>query len=914
MKKHMITLLLALTVVVSLIGRAIPTLATDGDITLRFHYEREDGIYEGWEMWFWDNAAVPSTHLDPPYQFEEVDGEMICTVPLNPGTMEIGYIVRLGDWEAKDIEEDQFIDITGVLSGTVDVYVKSGVKGHEIILGEDVVTGVVVTAAQYKEKNSDGNPQVIVKMSGKIEDYQVNNETFAVANADRAVTVTGVKNVNSYYYLTLAEALDPSRGYYITFNGNNYNITMPDYYSSEDFEAAYTYNGDDLGATYTAEKTTLRVWAPTAVSVNVNLYSNGDPSAQELPAEQKAMTKDVNGTWICELSGNRNGTYYTYEVTTDNNVVEACDPYARTTGVNGKRAMIIDLDAANPKGWDTDTSPFAGKNITDAMIYELHVRDLSSDASSGIKNTGKYLGLTETGTKNSGGIATGLDHMVDLGVTHVQLMPVYDYGSVDESTLDTKERFGWGYDPVNYNVPEGSYATDPYNGEVRVKEFKQMVKSLHDAGLSVVMDVVYNHVYNANSFCFNQIVPGYYTRPGSNGSGCGNDVASERAMVSKYIVDSVNYWADEYHIDGFRFDLVGLIDTNTINEIVKTVHEKHPDVIFYGEGWTLNTALTKSGYTLSTQTNSTKTPGFGYFSDTIRNLVKGSTYGSVSAGWISGASVSSGELNACFKGMPNWCATPSQSINYISCHDNNTLYDHITMVASGASEAEKISMNKLGAAFYMTAQGVPLFQAGEEILRSKPNGDGTYNENSYNASDAVNSIKWDDLNKAEYMDVYEYYKGLIAFRKAHPALRLTTSAEVEENVEVVNGLPENVVAYSIKGGVNGETAEGIFCAFNATNTATTVSLPEGAWSICINGEDAGLASLGTATGTVEIPAVSAVILVKGEADTTPIESSTSDTEKLDGNKRANPGLIIALGAVIVVAVAIVIALVIKRKQ
>ena len=923
MKKRIITLLLALVMVASLIGGAIPAFAADGDITLRLHYAREDGNYEGWEMWFWDNAAVPSTPLDPPYQFEEVDGEMICTVPLNPGTMEIGYIVRLGDWEAKDIDEDQFIDITGVLGGTVDVYVKSGVKGHEIVLGNDVVTGVVVTSAQYKEKNSDGNPQVIVKMSSKIEDYEVTNDTFTVANADGAVAVTAVKNVNSYYYLTLGEALDLSRGYNVTFEENEYTVTMPDFYSSPEFEAENTYTGNDLGATYTAEKTTLRVWAPTAVSVNVNLYANGDPAAQELPTSSEPMTKDVNGTWICELAGDMNGTYYTYEVTTDTNVVEACDPYARTTGVNGKRAMIIDLAATNPEGWDADANPNAGKNFTDAVIYELHVRDLSSDASANIKNVGKYLGIIEAGTKNSNGIATGLDHMLDLGVTHVHLLPVYDYGSVDESKLDTEKQFNWGYDPLNYNVPEGSYSTDPYNGEVRVKEFKQMVKGMHDAGLSVIMDVVYNHVYNGTNFCVNQIVPGYFTRPGANGSGCGNDVASERNMVSKYIVDSVNYWADEYHIDGFRFDLVGLIDTNTINEIVKTVQAKHPDVVFYGEGWTMNTAMTKTGYTLTTQTNSTKTPNFAFFSDTIRNLVKGNTFGGVSAGWISGASVSTGDLNACFKGMPSWCTTPSQSINYISCHDNNTLFDHITMAASGASEADKIAMNKLGVAFYMSAQGIPFFQAGEEILRSKPVEDG-FNENSYNAPDEVNSIKWDDMNKPEYMDVYEYYKGLIAFRKAHPALRLTNAADVDSSIEVINGLPANVVAYNIKGGVNGETADGIFCAFNATKSATTINLPEGEWNICVNGEDAGVASLGTASGTVEVPAISSVILVKG-GDVTPPADGGAETDTTDpttgdktddntGSTGINIGLIIPLVTVAVVAVAVVVVVILKKKQ
>ena len=916
MKKHIIPLLLALIMVASLVLGAVPALAAEDGITLRLHYHRDDGAYEGWEMWFWDNAGT--SKLDPPYPFEEIDGEMVSTINVTPGTLEVGYIVRFGNWDAKDVEEDQYIDVTGILKGTVDVYVKSGVKGHEIKLGDDVETGVVVTAARYNQKSSNGSPQVIVKMSAAL-DYEATKDTFKVSNSDGAVEITEVKAVNTYYYLTLASELDLTRGYNVTFEENDYAVSMPDFYSSKEFEEKFTYEGDDLGATYTAEKTTLRVWAPTAVQVDVNLYTNGDPEAQPDPTDSVAMTKDVNGTWVATLDGDMKGTYYTYLVTLDTAVNEACDPYARTTGVNGKRAMIVDLDATNPEGWDSDKDPHYDNRFVDAVIYELHVRDLSSDSSSGIKNTGKYLGLTETGTKNSNGISTGLDHIKDLGVTHIHLLPVYDFGSVDETTLNDPNGtyFNWGYDPMNYNVPEGSYSTDPYNGEVRVKEFKQMVKALHDNGLSVIMDVVYNHVYSSKNFCMNMIVPDYFSRPGSNGSGCGNDTASERNMVHKYIVDSVNYWADEYHIDGFRFDLVGLIDTDTINEIVKTVHEKHPNVVFYGEGWTMSTTTTKTGVTLATQTNSSKTPGFAYFSDNIRNTVKGGTYGGVSKGYISGAPANAGELNACFKGMPAWCSNPSQSINYISCHDNNTLFDHIMMVAGDSSTAEQINMNKLGAAFVMTSQGIPFFQAGEEILRSKPNGDGTYNENSYNAADSVNSIKWDDLNKAEYMAVYEYYKGLIEFRKAHASLRLDNQAAVDANVTpITTGLDANVLAYSVKG-VEGDKAEEIYVIFNPNKAETNVTLPAGDWHVCVNGEKAGNVSLATATGSVKVSPISAMVLVKGEVEEggEDVQPSTNvGTDPAPAPANNNLGLIIAISAIVVVAIAVVVAVIIKKKQ
>ena len=425
---------------------------------------------------------------------------------------------------------------------------------------------------------------------------------------------------------------------------------MPDYYGTPEFEEAYTYSGNDLGANWTKESTIFRVWAPTADTVAVNLYKSGDSAVDDL-IETIPMTPDTNGTWVVTKNGDLNGVYYTYKVTLDEKngkETEACDPYARATGVNGARAMVIDLESTNPEGWEGDKNPNADKSFNDAIIYELHIRDLGTHESSGITNAGKYLSLTEHGTTTKEGVATGVDHMKDLGITHLHILPMYDYGSVDESNLE-KGQFNWGYDPVNYNVPEGSYSTDPFNGEVRVKEVKQMVQSLHKDGISVIMDVVYNHVYDAEKFSFNKIVPDYFSRVDekgnySNGSACGNDTASERAMVKKYIVDSVLYWATEYHIDGFRFDLVGLIDTETINEVMEAVHAVRPDVVFYGEGWTLNTTLTKDGYSMTTQNNSKQVPGFAFFSDTIRDGLRGSVFNTSERGYVSSASKLEGPL------------------------------------------------------------------------------------------------------------------------------------------------------------------------------------------------------------------------------------------------------------------------------
>ena len=638
---------------------------------------------------------------------------------------------------------------------------------------------------------------------------------------------------------------------------------MTDPFSSPEFEARYTYSGNDLGASWTRERTTFRLWAPTAQKAQVRLYRSGDPDAADL-IEKVSMAPSENGTWVASVDGDLNGVYYTFAVLLGNDVAEACDPYAKTTGVNGCRAMVLDMASTDPDGWAEDRDPNAGQDFTDAFIYELHIRDLSIDRSSGIKNKGKYLGVIETGTKTRSGIPTGLDHIKALGITHLHLLPMYDYGSVDETHLD-KPQFNWGYDPINFNVPEGSYSTDPYHGEVRVRELKQMVKGLHDNGISVIMDVVYNHVYDAKDFCFNRLVPMYFSRVTngvvSNGSGCGNDTASERSMVHKYIVDSVCYWADEYHIDGFRFDLVGLIDVDTINSIVTEVHKRHPNVVFYGEGWSMKTDLTKD-VPLATQVNSPMTPGFAYFNDTLRDSLRGSTFITSALGFLTGAVGIGDQLESCFRGLPSWCHDPRQTVNYISCHDNNTLLDRITLAVPHRSFEDRVRMNKLGAVFYMTSQGIPFMQAGEEMLRSKPNARGGFVENSYKSSDRVNSIKWNLLNQQIYQDTCAYYKGLIAFRKAHPVLRLTSAYDVLSHVVPVHCPQPHVGAFHINGDVAGEPCAEMFLIFSAANTAETVKLPEGSWQVYINDTHAGTVPLQTVQGSVTVPPISAMVLVR----------------------------------------------------
>ena len=762
---------------------------------------------------------------------------------------------------------------------------------------------------------------VRVAMTGPIDPAEL-----IVTGPDGEVAIKERTDDGSNIYTLVPETeLDVTAAYSLRYRTSEKAITMPIYYSTKTFEALYTYEGDDLGANWSPEQTFFRLWAPTASAVRINLYASGDYRENDL-LEQVEMTPDVSGTWVATVQGNLNGTYYTYSVDVEGVTNEACDPYARAVGVNGQRAMVIDLDSTDPEGWENDRDPHYDNTITEAIIYELHVRDLSVDENSGITNKGKFLGLIETGTTTPEGIPTGLDHIKALGVTHIHLLPSYDYGSVDETRLEDNV-FNWGYDPVNYNVPEGSYATDPYNGEVRVKEFKQMVKGLHDNGISVIMDVVYNHVYSGEEFCFNKIVPLFFSRVSTDGqfsagSGCGNDTASERAMVKKYIVDSVKYWADEYHIDGFRWDLVGLIDTETINEVMEEVHKTHPNIIFYGEGWTMSTQVTKEGYTLTTQVNSQETPGFAFFSDTLRDAIRGGNSNNSKPGFVANSGGFAGNIADCFTASPAWCKSPTQTVNYASCHDNHTLFDRITMSTPDATFADRVKMNNLSAAIVLTSQGIPFIHAGEEMLRSKPLEDGSFDHNSYRSSDEVNNLKWADLSQEAYQLTYAYYQGLIAFRKAHPALRMTTAEEVAEKITRLGGLDFNVVGFHIAAGANGEENE-LIVVFNPNPNATTVTLPEGEWTAYINGDKAGTEALGTATGTASAEPISAMVLVKAPAVTeVPTETQGNASIGIIGGAdgptavlvSGNWGAMIAMTAAVICALVAVIVALKNRKK
>ena len=631
------------------------------------------------------------------------------------------------------------------------------------------------------------------------------------------------------------------------------------------------YTGNDLGAVYSPKMTRFKVWAPEAESVKLNLYKQGEGDNL---IDQHIMKKSANGTYVFEKQGDCNGIYYTYTVVNHGEEQEAVDPYTKAAGVNGQRGMVINLAKTNPQGFEMDgyRNP---EHITDAIIYEGSVRDFTMDESSGVFHNGKFLGLTEANTTNHFGEATALDYISGLGVTHVQILPAFDFETVDEK--NQKAQYNWGYDPDNYNVPEGSYAVSPYDGAVRIQEMKQMVLALHSRGIGVIMDVVFNHTYRRDDSNLQKIVPGYYYRSDetgyTNGSGCGNEVASDRPMVQKLIVDSLIYWAKEYHIDGFRFDLMGVLDIDTMNVIAERLKEIRPDVYLYGEGWNggpSSLAEEKRAFKASAK----KMPGIGMFNDDIRDTIKGSVFYDDHLGFVNGGThlenalrygitgaVAHPQVDYDAYGSKPWAKEPGQSINYVSCHDNYTLWDKLSVSCPEASEEKKKAMNRLCAAIVFTSQGVPFIQAGEEFLRSKPLPEKKgFAENSYNMPDAVNSIKWDNIH--EYPDMIAYYKGLMALRKAHPVFRMQSEAEMTQNLCFLSDTPENVVAYLLKGKCADDTPENILVIFNGNDEEILYNLPEGKWKILVDDKTAGADGKKIISEKADVEPLSALVLEK----------------------------------------------------
>ena len=612
---------------------------------------------------------------------------------------------------------------------------------------------------------------------------------------------------------------------------------VPKYQSYDDYPV---YEGNDLELVYSAQSSKFRVWAPTASEVKLLLYDNGSEGAAY---ETFDMKRSENGTWKKEIDRNLKGKFYTFQVRIGEKWLdETPGMWVKATGINGKRAAIIDLAETNPDGWENDTRPPL-KNFTDIVLYELHVRDFSMSPASGIKNKGKFLAFTEHGTKNQAGEMTGIDHLKELGITHVHLLPSFDFASIDESKL-FENKYNWGYDPLNYNVPEGSYSTNPADPLCRIREFKQMVQSLHKAGIRVIMDVVYNHTSAGEKSHLNLLAPGYFYRMNadstwSNASGCGNETASERPMMRKFMIESLLYWATEYHVDGFRFDLMGIHDIETMNEIRAALDKIDPSIFLYGEGWTAgNSPLAEEKRAL--KKNARQLENIAVFSDDIRDALKGSWMHAEIPGFVSGTdsleeSVKFGVVaatqhpqvdysKAIYSKEP-YANNPTQVINYVSCHDDMCLVDKLKESRPvGATDEELMRFNKLAQTIVFTAQGVPFIYAGEEVYRDKM---GIHN--TYQSPDSINRINWD--NKTKYKDVFNYYRDLIELRKEHAAFRIPTQEMVQKHLNFMDSIAPNVVAFTLNDHVNGEKWKDILVIYNGNRKPVTLDVPQAPWTV-----------------------------------------------------------------------------------
>ncbi|WP_129698155.1 type I pullulanase [Parabacteroides goldsteinii] len=652
--------------------------------------------------------------------------------------------------------------------------------------------------------------------------------------------------------------------------------TLTDHPSTErldSYDKYPSYYGSDLELVYTPEQSVFTLWAPSADRVRLNLYASGEEGD---PEEHVEMEKAGYGTWRVHIDRDLKGSFYTFQIEKNGKWLnETPGIWAKAVGINGNRAAVIDWNETNPDGWKSDRSPEL-KMYSDIILYELHHRDFSIAPDSGIENKGKFLALTETGTKTPEGEATGLDHLKELGVTHIHILPSFDFATVDETRLD-ENRYNWGYDPKNYNVPDGSYSTDPANPVVRIREFKEMVKSLHQNGFRIVLDVVYNHTASTDHSNFDLTVPGYFYRQNadgsySNASGCGNETASEREMVRHYIIESVKFWAREYHIDGFRFDLMGIHDIETMNHLRSELLEIDPTIFVYGEGWVAADSPLPFEQR-AVKENVGQMEGIGVFNDEFRDGLKGSTFDEQEPGYASGninghfepvkygivggtdhPQVDYGGLLYC---NAPYAGAPSQMINFVSCHDGYTLVDKLKLSVQGDHAADElIPIDKLVHTVLLTAQGIPFIRSGEEIMQDKQG-----EPNSYKSPDSINRIDWS--LKAKNREVFDFIRGLIALRKAHPAFRIPTVEGLQQWLRFMDTGDSGVIAYTLGEYANNDEWKEILVAYNGNRHETEIGIPEGEWNVvCRNGQIDPKGKDRLPGGSVKIAASSALILYR----------------------------------------------------
>ena len=810
---------------------SMPATATK---TVRLHYRRNDDTdnnrasYTAWNVWAWDmtnggnGAAYEFTGYDDYGVYADLDLALISGgQPID----KLGFIIRTDTWQ-KDPDGDRSIDILPETPGGVqNVYVRT-TESTVFDTQDNALKSIVSYAMLWDGKTisvyfkplsnefKSYEPRFSITVNGT--DYK----NFTMGQYDpsfKKVDLLLQDDIDLCDVVTVAYRFDPTWT-------NRVELMMTNYFDTEEFNERYGYDGDDLGVTFDDENapkaTTFKVWAPTSTKMVLRLYNTGDYMTEKDPIAEFPMQKGGKGVFELTVPEDLDGKYYTYVVTNAKGTNEVVDPYAKSAGVNGRRGMVVNFTKLNGtiSGWAQDVRPFDG-NAVDAVIYEAHVRDMTISPTSGVelKYRGKFMGLAQSGTtytEDGVTVTTGLDHIKELGVTHVQLQPFYDYSSVDETCSGnemSKENYNWGYDPLNYNVLEGSYSTDPYDGYNRIIEFKQMVMAMHQQGISINMDVVYNHTSASENSYLNLLVPYYYYRTKANGtfyngSGCGNELASERYMVNKYFRDSCKFWIGEYHLSGFRFDLMGLIDNQTMIDIYNDCKALYPSIMIYGEPWTGGATKLKGGTSdtkLSGQTTvqaslaqdffSGSNVLVGAFNDVIRNAVRGGN--NPGKGFVQGSSSDASLVAMCIAGLfsketvKTQAINPNQVLNYVSCHDNYTLYDQLIQTMN----EDRLAIAYLQAeSIIFLAQGVPFIQEGEEFLRSKLDPDtGKYEGNSYNVGDFINVM--DYSLKIHNYPIHEKLCELIAFRKHNEAFRLASREEIKARLSEVSFTGGNIM-------------------------------------------------------------------------------------------------------------------------
>ncbi|HDX9610096.1 TPA: type I pullulanase [Bacillus toyonensis] len=806
------------------------------------HYKEQSGNIKDWNLWMWGENANGKS-----YEFTgEDEFGKYAKINIDGDYNRVGFIIRTNEWE-KD-GGDRWIE--NIKDGRAEVWILSG--------DEKVYNSKPSSDLAIQKATIDSFNEITVTTNVPFNSKEQKIEIEGIKIKEISPFDKNGGDITNKVKIITEQKIDLKQTYKVKIeNLADTNTEIGKVIRSEEFDKLFYYSGNDLGNIYTPQHTKFRVWAPTASEAKLVTYKNwNDKIGTEINMQQ-----GEKGTWKAELKGNQKGLFYTYKVKIGDKWTEAVDPYVRTASVNGDKGAVVDLEETNPKKWKANKKP-KFKNPEDAIIYELHVRDLSIQPESGIKQKGKYLGVTEKGTKGPEGVKTGLDHMKDLGVTHVQFLPIFDYASVNEETLD-EPQYNWGYDPKNFNVPEGSYSTNPYEPTVRITELKQMIQVLHDNNLRVVMDVVYNHMYNAAESNFHKLVPGYYYRYNedgtfANGTGVGNDTASERKMMRKFMVDSVTYWAKEYNLDGFRFDLMGIHDYETMNEIRKAVNQIDPSIILHGEGWDLNTPL--AAELKANQKNAEKMKGIAHFNDNIRDGLKGSVFEEKENGFVNGKQNMEDRIK---KGITagidydtnsSTYQDPEQVLTYVEAHDNHTLWDKLELTNPGESEEVRKQMHKLSSSILLTSQGIPFLHAGQEFMRTKY-GD----HNSYKSSDSINQMDW--LRRAAYNNEVDYMKGLIDLRKKYPAFRMTSTEQIKKHISFIDA-PKNVVAYSIDGKGNGNKNEYFMVAHNANRESVEITLPsKGPWQVLVDGKQAGSKTLYVVQNNkIKVPALSSFVL------------------------------------------------------